>query len=173
MDPWGKYIAIFTGVLALATFALAWVTYRMAAVSRLSLALDSRPYLAFDGLQWLGSAPGVKELRPVLKLKNVSRVLINFQVDLFEVRANGLVPPLPAINQNRVAIFPGMQVEFDGPVIPGIDTKLYFSGHVHFRITYWSDPKGKRYLAEQEVDFEGNGARDWIRWKSAGTPNYT
>jgi hypothetical protein len=173
MDPWTKDVAIFTALLALATFVLAWATWRMARISRRSLALDSRPYLAYDGLKCWKGAPNALELVPALILKNAGRVLLHYHVDRIEITANGRLPSDPAIRHQDGVLAPGISVEFVGPHIAQVDLNQYFQGHAQFRITYWSDSKGERYLAEQEVGFEGNESRQWQRSWTVGVPNYT
>jgi hypothetical protein len=166
-------VATLTGLLAIATFVLAWHTWRMAQVARRSLALETRPFLAFDSVGVLTGTPQRPELTPFIKLHNVGRVLVRFRVEVFEANTNGVVPPNPSLNAAEGVIFPGLSTEYSGPAIPGIDATKDFSGHVRFKLTYWSAPGSEKYRIEEDADFHGNASVPWARWTRTRTPHYT
>lgn len=189
-DPWTKYVAIGTGVLALATFVLALFTKRMANVagkglehsqrsldlSQKTLDLELRPYLAFNGLKYHGGAPGTAELRVVLALKNVGKVLLHYRLDLLEVNANDRISSDPPAIYAEDALAPTVYTEWRARPIKGIHVSQYFAGTVHFKATYWSADPNVTYVAEQTLEFKGKHVPNGEWWdfcNPTGTPNYT
>lgn len=161
--------------LAVGTFVLAWATWKLADTDDRRTALEYRPYLAFEGVSALKGTPGRPGFTPVLHLRNVGRVLIHYRIDVFDGRVNGLVPPHPTLSTAEGIAFPGIATEYQGPGVPGIDVLKDFTGHVHFKITYWSSSRDRTYSMEENFDFEGNDSppEPWSRWLRTSTPQYT
>jgi hypothetical protein len=172
MDAIGWLTASVAGVTAW----MAYETRRMARVASQTLALEQRPYLALINVKAYPGDPTTPVFRPIIVWENKGRVLIHFKVELVEIVAQTSVPSSPALKGAEGIAFPGVRVEFEGPTISGVDVNKFWSGSLHFKVSYGTVADKSIYMAEEWLDLFGGtdrGGDRYVNWTRTKAPNYT
>jgi hypothetical protein len=145
---------IVTLLVAIATGWLAWVTYRVAKVSKDALLLQSQPFLAFRGVSLkLGQIRDItaKTFPPALRiglvLRNPGKVAVEYRVEKLAASLNGDDLPLTELLSKGGRIFPDQEESFFYPVSalkapphPGSD------GLIEADLVFWATAKQRHTL---------------------------
>lgn len=137
---------VLTLCLGIATVWLAFETRRMASATREAVELQSRPYMAFAGLDYtIGKARNLAAgrdddaVRIGLRLSNPGQVLIQYEVEELIVTFEGRTVENPQFDGRRGFIHPKTEAVFRFPWIflqspprPGQ------GGEVKFKVNYWA-----------------------------------
>ena len=134
-----------TGLLALATFWLAWTTREMAAATKQMAALESQPHLAVkDVVLKPGIATGPERQNPFvnieLKLTNPGKVLVRYRMASFDVEIHAKTVPPNSVMLNRGGVIhPGVETTFLFPSIQlPYDVPSPIEGKLELDIRYWA-----------------------------------
>ena len=134
-----------TGLLALATFWLAWTTREMASATKQVAALESQPHLALkDVVIKRGVSTGPERQNPFvnieLKLTNPGKVLVRYRMASLDAEVHAeTVPPTSAFANRGGVIHPGGETTFMFPSIQlPHDVPSPIQGKLELDIRYWA-----------------------------------
>jgi hypothetical protein len=143
-----------TLLVAVATGWLAWVTFRVAMVSRDALVLQSQPFLAFRGVSLklghirdLAATTPPSALRIGLVLWNPGKVAVEYRVDYLAATLNGNDLPLTELLSKGARIFPEQETTFFYPVSPlKAPPHPGSEGQIEAHIVFWATPTQRHSL---------------------------
>lgn len=169
-----------TSAMSIATVWLAIETRRMATVAKASIDLESRPYLAFSGidLKFANATNSenleqVNLLRTALRLGNPGKILVNYHVNSITCTHSFQSGDMSLFATTGGVIFPGGETLFVLPFEPLL-TKSDFApaGEIHFSITFWSIANESQNLkAKIQFNVTSMNPPDW-QWIFLDGPSY-
>jgi hypothetical protein len=159
-------------ILAAATGILAYVTYRVAKVSRDALVLQTQPALGFRRLEIkLGNIRDitVKEFPPAIRLGlvlfNPGKVLVDYRVESIAASLNGESLPSTGFLSSGARIYPDQETTFFFPWTR-LTAKPFAGseGTIESTIRFWSR-KGEEHTLLLKYKFMITKVDDGLTWE--------
>ncbi len=169
---------ILSGVITIATVVYACLTFRMMSVMKATHEIESRPYLAFDGLSFTlltNDNKRIGTLKVGIIFRNPGKVLTRYDIEKVELRiADGEIQQRESLAVTRGgSVFPGSsRIFFLTPADHVVIDQGIVQGAVEYELRYAVPTLAASYRSMRKLNFVyfiDAGHYEWVESHSEET----